>query len=104
MSSPEPNTADDQTAAQGVCPVCRTPAIDDSIDCPDCNARHQQECWIYNNGCGKYGCASAPATEKLTELEVPPSYWGKDEKECPACHNVIQAAALRCKHCGTVFD
>ena len=104
MNSPDSTTSTSAASTQGVCPVCRTPAIDESIECPDCHVRHHQECWIYNDGCGKYGCASAPATEKLTELEVPPSYWGKDEKECPACHKIIQAAALRCRHCGTVFS
>src|SRR5580704_8067573 len=104
MSPSEPTTAQNPSAVQGVCPVCRAPAIDESIECPDCHARHHQECWIYNNGCGKYGCASAPTPEKLSDLEVPPSFWGQSEKECPACHNRIQAAALRCRHCGAVFS
>jgi rubredoxin len=99
----EPLPSDEPVSTHGVCPVCRTPAIEDSIECPDCHVRHHQECWVYNNGCGKYGCASAPATEKLTDLEVPPAFWGQSEKECPACHKMIQAAALRCRHCGTVF-
>ena len=88
----------------GVCPVCRTPADDQTIECMHCHGMHHRDCWEYNGGCGKYGCASAPATEKLTDLEVPPSFWGQTEKECPACHNRIQAAALRCRHCGTVFS
>jgi hypothetical protein len=104
MDSTETTSSAPDTSAQGVCPVCRTPAVEDSIECPDCHVRHHQECWVYNNGCGKYGCASAPASEKLNELEVPPSFWGQNEKECPACHKLIQAAALRCRHCGTVFN
>lgn len=88
----------------GVCPVCRTPAVEESIECPDCHARHHQDCWCYNDGCAKYGCPSAPAAEKHTELEVPPSFWGQTEKNCPACQQTIQAAALRCRHCGTVFS
>lgn len=88
----------------GLCPVCRTPAADEVVECMHCHGIHHRECWDYNGGCGKYGCDSAPATEKLTDLEVPPSYWGMDEKECPVCHQRIQAAALRCRHCGTVFS
>jgi hypothetical protein len=103
-SAPATAGAGDASAKQGLCPVCRTPAIDESIECPDCHARHHQECWVYNNGCGKYGCPSAPSTDKLSDLEVPPSFWGQSDKECPACHNRIQAAALRCRHCGTVFS
>ena len=42
--------------------------------------------------------------QKLEDLEIPLAYWGQEEKECPACHKVIQAAALRCRHCGAVFS
>lgn len=87
----------------GVCPVCRSEAEGAQVECPDCHARHHQECWEYNGGCGKYGCPSAPEPQKLDEMEVPLAYWGKTEKECPACRNMIQAAALRCRHCGMVF-
>jgi hypothetical protein len=90
--------------SMGVCPICRTPATGQTVECMHCHGVHHLDCWEYNGGCGKYGCASAPATEKLTDLEVPPSFWGQTEKECPACHNRIQAAALRCRHCGTVFS
>lgn len=87
----------------GICSVCRTAAAGEIMTCPQCHAPHHQDCWDYNRGCGKYGCPAAPSTEKLTDLEIPSGYWGQEEKACPACHNGIQAAALRCRHCGTVF-
>lgn len=88
----------------GLCPVCRSSAADADVRCPDCHTRHHRECWEYNGGCAKYGCAAAPETEKISDLEVPVAYWGQNEKACPVCQNVIQAAALRCRHCGAVFD
>lgn len=103
-SAPPTSPASPGSLAQGVCPICRTPAEGDTIQCMHCLGVHHRECWDYNGGCGKYGCASAPATEKLTDLEIPPSYWGQAEKQCPTCGNQIQAAALRCRHCGTVFQ
>jgi hypothetical protein len=36
-------------------------------------------------------------------MEIPASFWGRTDKECPQCRQVIQAAALRCRFCGTVF-
>jgi hypothetical protein len=101
----EQNPGSDAQAADatGLCPVCRTAAARDTVECMHCHGVHHRDCWDYNSGCGKYGCASAPPTEKLNELEVPASYWGLDEKECPVCQNRIQAAAMRCRHCGTVF-
>ncbi len=91
-------------ASVGVCPVCLSAALDAEVQCPDCHARHHKECWEYNGGCGKYGCTSAPEPAKLEELEVPLAYWGQTDKACPSCHQVIQAAALRCRHCGIVFN
>ncbi len=87
----------------GVCPVCRTEAEGETVVCRNCKQLHHKECWVYNRGCGRYGCKSAPPTEKLKDLEIPTSFWGQTDKECPACHNRIQAAALRCRFCGTVF-
>ena len=34
----------------------------------------------------------------------PASYWGQDEKVCPQCSKMIKVAAVRCRHCGTMFD
>ena len=92
------------SAVDEVCPICRTAVNDDLYACPNCHSPHHKECWDYNGGCGSYGCPSAPPTQKLTDMEVPPSFWGQSDKECPVCHNRIQAAALRCRHCGTVFS
>jgi hypothetical protein len=50
-----------------------------------------------------YGCPQAPPTEKLNTLEMPMSYWGREQKNCPACNREIQAAAIRCRHCGATF-
>ena len=87
-----------------VFPVCRTACESDAIQCANCLAPHHRECWDYNGGCGTYGCPSAPPTQKLSDIEIPASFWGQSEKQCPACQNLIQAAALRCRFCGTVFS
>lgn len=90
----------------GLCPICRAAVAADkdaAIICPGCRAPHHADCWEYNAGCGAYGCTSAPLTKKLADIEVPLSFWGQTEKTCPACQKTIQAAAVRCRHCGTVF-
>jgi hypothetical protein len=51
-----------------------------------------------------YGCTRSPPTERLETLEIPVSYWGKEEKNCPRCGQVILAAAIRCRHCGATFE
>lgn len=93
------------SAGGTLCAVCQTPVKqgEDLVNCPGCNAPYHRECWEYNKGCGVYGCAQVPATEKLDALEVPVSYWGKEEKNCPVCKKVILAAAIRCRHCGATF-
>src|SRR5882724_11220763 len=69
MSSPESVISE---TTSGLCPVCRSASDGKTIECPDCHAVHHRECWDYNGGCGKYGCPSAPPTDKLTDVEVPP--------------------------------
>jgi uncharacterized Zn-finger protein len=91
--------------ADGACPVCRAGVEGGAggVACPDCRTVHHGECWEYNGGCAQYGCASAPRTAKLADLEIPASYWGQTEKACPRCGQIIQAAAVRCRFCGATF-
>lgn len=72
--------------------------------CPACHMAHHKDCWEYNCGCGVYGCTQAAETEKLQEMEIPASYWGRTDKQCPNCAKMIQAAAMRCIHCKTTFS
>jgi hypothetical protein len=74
------------------------------VTCPDCNAAYHSDCWEFNKGCALYGCPQSPPTEKLNTLEMPMSYWGREIKNCPACNREIQAAAIRCRHCGATFQ
>lgn len=90
----------------GLCPICQT-AIGPNqatADCPDCKSHYHLECWEHNKGCAVYGCPQVPPTEGLESLEIPPSYWGREEKDCPNCAQPMKAAALRCRHCGATFD
>lgn len=100
--SPTPPPPDAST----VCPICQAPIEPDEpkVTCVGCSTAYHEACWEYNRGCAQYGCDRCPPTEKLTDLEVPVSYWGREEKACPKCGKVIQAAAVRCRHCGAVFD
>jgi hypothetical protein len=93
------------TAGQVLCAVCQSPvaASEQSTACPQCRTLHHRDCWEYNRGCGMYGCPESPPTERLDSLEIPASYWGKEEKNCPMCNQVILAAAVRCRHCGATF-
>jgi transcription elongation factor Elf1 len=88
-----------------LCPICQCAlGAEPSKACAACHTRHHVDCWEYNRGCGLYGCANAPETEKLQEIEIPASFWGQTEKKCPKCANTIQAAALRCRFCGLEFN
>jgi predicted RNA-binding Zn-ribbon protein involved in translation (DUF1610 family) len=62
------------------------------------------ECWTENGGCAAYGCSQAPAVESRRSIEIPVSYWGQENKNCPKCGRQILAAAVRCRHCGTTFE
>lgn len=72
--------------------------------CPSCGATHHEDCWGENGGCSVYGCQQTPATDARTALEIPVSWWGRENKPCPACGQEILAAALRCRHCGATFS
>src|SRR5437868_1145495 len=103
-TSPAPQASGGGDSPAAVCPVCRAQVDADATECLHCHVPHHRDCWEYNQGCGTYGCPSAPPTQKLTDVEIPASFWGQDQKECPVCHQMIQAAALRCRACGTVFS
>jgi hypothetical protein len=45
-----------------------------------------------------------PETVKAEDPLAPKAFWGQEEKTCPSCGQTIKAAALRCRHCGTVFE
>ncbi len=89
-----------------LCPICQSPTApgEATTSCPACQTIHHADCWEYNKGCGLYGCKQAPEIDKLQDIEIPASYWGQTEKKCPRCSNVIQAAAVRCRHCGLTFE
>lgn len=86
------------------CPICQTAmgGGEDCVACPDCDQHHHRECWVEVGGCGTYGCAQAPKSEK-EEAAAALSAWG-DTKKCPACGEQIKAIALRCRYCQTDFD
>lgn len=88
-----------------VCAFCHTTVEADETPrfCAACHAVHHEDCWRENRGCAVYGCAQAPATEHLRDVEMPVSFWGQEHKLCPACKAEIQAAAIRCRHCGATF-
>jgi hypothetical protein len=89
-----------------VCGICLSP-IDDSeakTSCPACHADYHAECWQENGGCAVYGCSQVPVIEKRSAIEIPMSYWGQENKQCPNCKKEILAAAVRCRHCGATFE
>ena len=100
-----PQAAPGDSQAQGLCPLCQSPiaAGESQAQCSDCRIAYHADCWEYNRGCATYGCPQAPPTEPLSTLEVPVSYWGKEEKPCPMCGQTILAAAVVCRFCGTTF-
>src|SRR5688572_3092300 len=87
------------------CAICLTPVNegDEAAQCPACKAEYHADCWQENSGCALYGCAQAPQVAQRQAIEIPVSYWGQENKPCPACGKEILAAAMRCRHCGTTF-
>jgi hypothetical protein len=92
-------------AAGPACPFCLAGIGDGEATaaCPACHAVYHQECWQENGGCAVYGCTQVPAVESRQAIEIPMSYWGQENKPCPACGRQILAAAVRCRHCGATF-
>jgi len=88
------------------CAICMTPVApsDASTSCASCGAPYHAECWDDNGGCAVYGCTMVPKTEGLKPLEIPPAFWGREDKACPACGMNIMAMAVRCRHCGAQVE
>jgi hypothetical protein len=88
------------------CSICLTSFEPDDArtSCPSCNAPYHAECWSENGGCAVYGCRMVPTTEGLKPLEIPPAFWGREDKNCPVCNMQIAAMAVRCRHCGAAVE
>lgn len=88
------------------CAICLSPieSMADETECPACHAVYHLECWKENGGCAVYGCTQVTPTEKRQAIEIPVSYWGQENKNCPNCGKEILAAAVRCRHCGATFE
>lgn len=100
MSNPTEATIRPVTCA--VCQSAMAPG-EAAAQCPACRAPYHADCWEENRGCAVYGCPEVSPTEPRHSLEIPVSYWGQEEKPCPVCGRTIQAAAVRCRHCGATF-
>jgi hypothetical protein len=104
MSSAPTNSS--PAVDQAFCAICQTEIgpREKRTHCPECKVSYHVDCWTDNGGCAIYGCAAVPPTEKLQDVEVPVSYWGKEDKACPACGQSIVALAIRCRYCGATFE
>jgi len=88
------------------CPICQCNInhTEKITICPQCKTGYHADCWNEIGGCAIYGCPQTPVTEHRTELEIPPAYWGQENKPCPACGAIILASAIRCRNCGATFQ
>jgi hypothetical protein len=93
-------------ASGPVCAICLSPLgpADMPVGCPACHAPYHTDCWQENGGCAVYGCSQAPTVEQRRAIEIPVSYWGQENKNCPRCNREILAAAVRCRFCGATFE
>lgn len=92
-------------AQQQSCSICMSTieAYDGVHECSSCHASYHEDCWSDNGGCAIYGCAHVPKVEGLRQIEIPPAFWGREDKKCPRCGATIIALATRCRHCGAEF-
>lgn len=90
-------------AVAAKCPYCLAVLEGEQETCSGCRAAYHRECWVENGGCAVYGCTCVPAVESRRAIEIPNSFWGQENKPCPACGQQILAAAVRCRHCGSTF-
>jgi predicted RNA-binding Zn-ribbon protein involved in translation (DUF1610 family) len=93
-------------ATETKCGICLSPILSTEARqvCPACGAEYHSDCWQENGGCAVYGCSQVPTIEKRQAIDIPMSYWGQEKKQCPNCKGEIQAAAVRCRHCGATFE
>lgn len=87
------------------CGVCQSPiGLGELVGgCPHCAALHHAECWAEIGGCSRYGCDLVRYLPK-EQAAIPQAFWGQEKKPCPSCGQSINVAALRCRHCGAIFD
>ncbi len=88
------------------CGICMMPVLPEepAQSCPSCAGLYHAECWQENGGCGVYGCSMVPETDRLKPVEIPPAFWGREDKDCPQCGQQIKAMAVRCRHCGAQLE
>jgi hypothetical protein len=106
IQAPSPPAQTGASLSVHRCAFCLTDLAetDDATSCPQCQTKYHAECWTENGGCAVYGCSRGPTVEARRAIEIPVSYWGRENKPCPACGKEILAAAMRCRHCGATFD
>lgn len=102
LGANKPSNIIEQTKLCGIC-LSVLGVSEESTSCPVCRADYHADCWNENKGCAVYGCSQAPQVDLRGSLEIPVSFWGRENKPCPSCGREILAAATRCRFCGATF-